>query len=59
MKTIKEAEEKLNNGVKVIYKGKEYIIDGVEGDNCGTYNVHLKNCKELGFKSYKTVSLIP
>ena len=58
MKTFKEAEEKLNNGVKVKYKGKVYIIDGCEGDNWGTYNVHLKDCNELGFKSYKDVELV-
>ena len=55
---IKEAEEKLNNGVKVKYKGKVYVIDGTEGTNTGIYNVHLKDCLYLGFKSYKDIELV-
>jgi hypothetical protein len=53
--TRKNWLDKLQNGNWVREKatGKRYQVDGQEGDNMGTHNLHLKDYPHLGFQSAK------
>lgn len=48
-------QDKLQNGdwVVEIKTGKKYQVDGQEGDNMGTHNLHLKDYPYIGFQPIK------
>jgi hypothetical protein len=53
--------DKLQNGEWVVEKstGKKYQVDGQEGDNAGTHNLHLLDYPYAGFQpasKFKTYS---